>query len=82
MARINGGGSIAISRWLIALWRYSWFILGQNIYVNTSDRPKRIVSWKNRCTVTSKPNRKCGIFSTPIPQECSAAPYIANFLKK
>src|ERR1700722_1311763 len=62
MARINGG-SIAISKWLIALWRYSWFIRGQNIYVNTSGRQKRIVSWNKGSTVTSSESRKCGIFS-------------------
>ena len=35
MVRIDGG-SIAISKWPVAMSRYSWFIPGQNIYVNMS----------------------------------------------
>ena len=52
--------------------------LGQNIYVNTSGRPKRIVVWNNVSTVTSPASQKCDIFSTPNPQSDSAAP-LASF---
>src|SRR5262249_48214752 len=71
MARTSGA-SIETSRWRIDLWKYSWSIRGQNIYVNTSDRQKRIVNWSKGSIVTSAVTRRCGIFSTRIPQKHSS----------
>jgi MFS family permease len=47
---------------------------GQNIYVNTSGRQKRIVSWSNGSTVTLPASRRCGIFFTRIPHNHSREP--------
>src|SRR5579864_146635 len=63
MVRISGG-STAISRWPIDMWRCSWSIRGQNIYANTRDKQKRIVNWKNGSTAMSLASRRCGIFFT------------------
>src|SRR5579863_5161052 len=58
------GESIAIPKLPIGLSRYSWCIRGQNIFVNTSDRPQPIVSWSNRSSFTLLASRRCDIFST------------------
>ena len=80
MAKIPEGGGTHLTRllvpfwrWPIGLWKYFWSIRGQNIYVNTSGRQKRIVSWSNGSTVTSPASRKCDIFSTRSPQNYSPA---------
>jgi len=48
--------------------------MGQNIYVNMNGRRKRIVNWKNGSTGTSRPSRKCGIFSMRSPKGFSPTP--------
>ena len=67
----SSGESIATPKLPIGLWRYSWCIHGQNIFVNTSARQTRIAKLSNASTVKWLASRRCSIFSMRIPQNHS-----------